>query len=86
LLERDPVIMKDANSLLILNEGERRTDDKPTVRLATPPDPNGTNAFVNVRVANIRDVFRMVGRAAFLTSRGATDARSAPTSAIQAPI
>ena len=46
--------MQDANSWLILNGGGHRTDDKPTVTLTTPPDPNGTNAFVNVRVANIQ--------------------------------
>jgi hypothetical protein len=32
LIERDPVIMKVANSWLILNEGGGPTDDKPTVR------------------------------------------------------
>ena len=53
LLERDPVIMKVANSWLILNEGGGPTDDKPTVTLTTPPDPDRTSAFLNVRVADI---------------------------------
>jgi hypothetical protein len=35
LLERDPVIMKVANSWLILNLGGGPTDDKPTVTLVT---------------------------------------------------
>ena len=38
LLERDPVIMKVANTWLILNEGGGPTDDKPTVTLTTPPE------------------------------------------------
>jgi lactoylglutathione lyase len=53
LLERDPVIMKIANSWLILNVGGGPTDDKPTVTLATPDDPDRTSAFLNLRVADI---------------------------------
>jgi lactoylglutathione lyase len=53
VLERDPVIMKVANSWLILNVGGGPTDDKPTVMLTTPPDPNQTSAFLNIRVADI---------------------------------
>ena len=58
LVQRDPVIMKVANSWLILNEGGGPTDDKPTVTLTTPPDPNRTSAFLNVRVADIAKVYR----------------------------
>jgi len=57
LLERDPVIMKVANSWLILNDGGGPTDDKPTVTLTTPPDPNRTSAFLNVRVADIQKIY-----------------------------
>ncbi|HEY8871078.1 MAG TPA: VOC family protein [Candidatus Limnocylindrales bacterium] len=57
LIERDPVIMKIANSWLILNEGGGPTDDKPTVILETPPDPNRTSAFLNIRVADIRKAY-----------------------------
>jgi lactoylglutathione lyase len=53
LMERDPVIMKIANSWLILNVGGGPTDDKPTVTLAPPADPNHTSAFLNIRVADI---------------------------------
>jgi lactoylglutathione lyase len=53
VLARDPVIMKLANSWLILNVGGGPTDDKPTVTLTTPPDPNRTSAFLNIRVADI---------------------------------
>ena len=57
LLERDPVIMKIANSWLILNAGGGPTDDKPTVTLAPPTDPDRTSAFLNLRVADIAAVY-----------------------------
>ena len=58
LLERDPVIMKIANTWLILNVGGGPTDDKPTVTLETPRDPNRTSAFLNVRVADIHQIYK----------------------------
>jgi catechol 2,3-dioxygenase-like lactoylglutathione lyase family enzyme len=58
LIERDPVIMKVANSWLILNDGGGPTDDKPTVTLTTPSDPDTVTAFLNVRVADIHAVYR----------------------------
>jgi lactoylglutathione lyase len=58
LFERDPVIMKVANSWLILNEGGGPTDDKPTVTLTTPPDPDRVSAFLNIRVADIATAYR----------------------------
>jgi lactoylglutathione lyase len=57
VLERDPVIMKVANTWIILNVGGGPTDDKPTVTLTTPPDPNRTSAFMNVRVADIHKAY-----------------------------
>ena len=57
LLERDPVIMKVANTWLILNNGGGPTDDKPDVTLTTPADPRVTSAFLNVRVADIARVY-----------------------------
>ena len=56
--ERDPVIMKLANTWLILNVGGGPTDDKPTVTLMTPPDPDRTSAFLNLRVADIQAAYR----------------------------
>jgi lactoylglutathione lyase len=53
VLERDPVIMRMANSWLILNVGGGPTDDKPEVTLAPPDDPDRTSAFMNLRVADI---------------------------------
>ncbi len=58
LIERDPVMMKVANSWLILNEGGGPTDDKPTVTLTTPSDPNRTSAFLNIRVADIAKTYK----------------------------
>ena len=57
VLERDPVIMRVANSWLNLNEGGDPTDDRPTVTLPTPADPNRTSAFLNIRVADIAKVY-----------------------------
>ena len=57
VLERDPVIMKLANSWLILNVGGGPTDDKPTVTLTTPGNPDRASAFLNIRVADIAAVY-----------------------------
>jgi catechol 2,3-dioxygenase-like lactoylglutathione lyase family enzyme len=53
VVERDPVVLKLANSWLILNVGGGPTDDKPTVTLTTPSDPDRASAFLNIRVADI---------------------------------
>ena len=58
VLERDPVIMKLANSWLILNVGGGPTDDKPAVTLTTPQDQNRTSAFMNIRVGDIRKLYQ----------------------------
>jgi len=55
--ERDPVILRLANSWLILNVGGGPTDDKPAVTLTTPPDAHQTSAFINLRVADIHAVY-----------------------------
>ena len=69
VLERDPVIMKVANSWIILNVGGGPTDDKPDVTLETPPDPRRTSAFLNIRVADIAAVYQQwrAAGAEFLT-------------------
>jgi lactoylglutathione lyase len=56
--DRDPVILRLANSWLILNGGGGPTDDKPTVTLITPTDPNTVSAFINLRVADIEQAHR----------------------------
>jgi lactoylglutathione lyase len=56
--ERDPVIMKVANSWIILNVGGGPTEDKPGVTLETPSDLHRTSAFLNIRVADIAAAYR----------------------------
>ena len=46
-----------ANSWIIINAGGGPTDDKPTVTLETPPDPDRVSSFLNFRVADIHAVY-----------------------------
>src|SRR5215510_8247610 len=57
LLERDPVIIKVANTWLTLNTGGGPTDDKPDVTLSPPTDPRRASGFLNVRVADIAAIY-----------------------------
>ena len=70
--DRDPVILQLANTWLILNDGGGPTEDKPTVTLTTPPDPDTVSAFLNIRVADIYALQR----------EWTAQTNSAPTSAI----
>lgn len=54
VIERDPVILKVANTWLILNAGGPPTEDKPGVTLVTPSDGDTVSAFMNIRVADIK--------------------------------
>jgi catechol 2,3-dioxygenase-like lactoylglutathione lyase family enzyme len=58
-----------ANSWIIINVAGGPTDDKPTVTLETPPDPDRVSSFLNIRVADIHAVYaEWSGRGAeFLT-------------------
>jgi lactoylglutathione lyase len=56
--DKDPVILQLANTWLILNAGGGPTDDKPSVTLTTPTDPNTVSAFLNIRVADIVSAHR----------------------------
>jgi len=49
----EPTIMQIANSWLILNVAGGPTDDKPTMTLRTPQNPNEASNFMNIRVADI---------------------------------
>lgn len=53
----EPTMVRLANSWIIVNVGGGPTDDKPDVVLTTPPDPNRTSAFLNIRVADIQAVY-----------------------------
>src|SRR5262245_24720599 len=57
VLEGEPTIVALANGWVIINVGGGPTDDKPTVILETPPDPNRTSSFLNIRVADIQAVY-----------------------------
>ena len=58
LVERDPVIMKVANTWLTIVTSGGPTDDKPGVSLSPPADPGHTSGFLNVRVADIVKAYR----------------------------
>ncbi len=55
--EGEPSFVALANSWIIINVGGGPTDDKPTVVLETPPDPDRVSAFLNIRVADIQAVY-----------------------------
>ena len=61
----EPAIVALANGWIIINSGGGPTDDKPTVTLAAPSDPDHVSAFLNIRVADIRAIYEQ------WTSRGA---------------
>jgi catechol 2,3-dioxygenase-like lactoylglutathione lyase family enzyme len=46
-----------ANSFIIINVGGGPTDDKPSVTLETPTDPNRVSSFLNIRVKDIEAVY-----------------------------
>jgi catechol 2,3-dioxygenase-like lactoylglutathione lyase family enzyme len=53
----EPSFVALANSWIIINVGGGPTDDKPTVTLETPADPDRASSFLNIRVADIRAVY-----------------------------
>ena len=53
LREGEPTILQVANSWIIVNVGGGPTDDKPTVTLHTPQNPDEATCFMNIRVADI---------------------------------
>jgi catechol 2,3-dioxygenase-like lactoylglutathione lyase family enzyme len=53
----EPSFVQLANSWIIINVGGGPTEDKPTVTLEAPSDPNRTSAFLNIRVADIESVY-----------------------------
>jgi len=57
VLSGEPAIIQIANSWLILNVGGGPTDDKPTVTLRIPQNPNEVSSFMNIRVADIHSCY-----------------------------
>lgn len=64
-----PAILGFANTWIIINVGGGPTEDKPTVVLAPPDNPDRVDSFMNIRVADIAAIYQewsMAG-AVFLT-------------------
>ena len=57
LLAGEPAIVALANSWIVINVGGPPTDDKPTVTLEPPHDPDHVSSFLNIRVADINAVY-----------------------------
>ncbi len=53
----EPSCVALANSWIIINVGGGPTEDKPTVTLEVPPDPDRISSFLNIRVADIEAVY-----------------------------
>jgi catechol 2,3-dioxygenase-like lactoylglutathione lyase family enzyme len=53
----EPSMVQLANSWIIINVGGGPTVDKPDVILETPPDPTRSSSFLNIRVADIQQVY-----------------------------
>src|SRR5271156_5244444 len=53
----EPTNIALANTFIVINVGGGPTDDKPTVTLETPRDPDRVSSFLNIRVADIHAVY-----------------------------
>jgi catechol 2,3-dioxygenase-like lactoylglutathione lyase family enzyme len=53
----EPSIVQLANAWVIINVGGGPTEDKPTVTLEAPPDPDRVSSFLNIRVADIQSLY-----------------------------
>jgi catechol 2,3-dioxygenase-like lactoylglutathione lyase family enzyme len=57
VLDGEPSIVALANGWVIINVGGGPTDDKPTVTLEVPRDPDRVSGFLNIRVADIEAAY-----------------------------
>ena len=53
----EPINVALSNSWIVINAGGGPTDDKPTVSLETPRDPDRVSSFLNIRVKDIDAVY-----------------------------
>jgi catechol 2,3-dioxygenase-like lactoylglutathione lyase family enzyme len=53
----EPTYVALANSWIIINVGGGPTDDKPTVTLEAPRDPDRASSFLNLRVADVHALY-----------------------------
>ena len=58
LLEGEPTIIALVNSWIVINVGGPPTDDKPTITLEPPRDPDRVSSFLNIRIADINAVYQ----------------------------
>jgi catechol 2,3-dioxygenase-like lactoylglutathione lyase family enzyme len=58
VLDAQPTIVALANAWITINVGGGPTEDKPTVTLEAPSDPDRVTSFLNIRVADIEAVYR----------------------------
>jgi catechol 2,3-dioxygenase-like lactoylglutathione lyase family enzyme len=56
VISGEPSYVAFANTWIIINTGGGPTDDKPTVTLETPRDPDRASSFMNIRVSDIEAV------------------------------
>jgi catechol 2,3-dioxygenase-like lactoylglutathione lyase family enzyme len=57
VLTGEPSVVALANGWIVINLGGPPTDDKPTVTLEPPTDHDRASAFLNIRVADIDEVY-----------------------------
>jgi catechol 2,3-dioxygenase-like lactoylglutathione lyase family enzyme len=53
----EPTNVALSNSFIVISVGGGPTDDKPSVTLETPPDPDRISSFLNIRVKDIEAVY-----------------------------
>jgi catechol 2,3-dioxygenase-like lactoylglutathione lyase family enzyme len=58
----EPINVALSNSWIVINAGGGPTDDKPTVTLETPRDPDRVSSFLNIRVKDIDAVYARMER------------------------
>jgi lactoylglutathione lyase len=59
LREGEPTFLRLGNVWLTINGGGGGTDDKPDVVVSPPRDPNVLSLFINMRVADIQQCYRL---------------------------
>jgi catechol 2,3-dioxygenase-like lactoylglutathione lyase family enzyme len=53
----EPTNVALSNSFIVISVGGGPTDDKPSVILETPPDPDRVSSFLNIRVKDVEAVY-----------------------------
>jgi catechol 2,3-dioxygenase-like lactoylglutathione lyase family enzyme len=59
IVDGEPTIVQLANTWIILNIGGGPTDDKPTVVLHPPDNFDEASCFMNIRVADIDECYKL---------------------------